>query len=59
VLTFADGQRYEGEIRNGTRHGIGVVWSADGQVLMAGRWDNGLLAEPATPETAIALTPPT
>jgi peptidoglycan hydrolase-like protein with peptidoglycan-binding domain len=59
VLNFADGQRYEGEIRNGTRHGIGVVWSADGQVLMAGRWDNGLLAEPATPETAIALTPPT
>jgi hypothetical protein len=59
VLSFADGQRYEGEIRNGTRHGIGVVWSADGQVLMAGRWENGLLAEPATAEGPVSLSPPT
>lgn len=58
VLSFADGQRYEGEIRNGTRHGVGAVWSADGQVLMAGRWENGLLAEPATNEGPISLSPP-
>jgi peptidoglycan hydrolase-like protein with peptidoglycan-binding domain len=57
VLTFSDGQRYDGEVRNGTRHGLGVVWSADGQVLMAGRWENGLLAEPAVTEGPISLAP--
>ena len=47
VLTFSNGQRYEGEMRNGTRNGYGVVWSADGSILMAGRWVNGELVEPA------------
>ena len=56
MLTFANGQRYEGDVRNGVRHGIGVVWSADGQVLMAGRWENGSLAEPSTVD-AISLIP--
>lgn len=46
VLTFSNGQRYEGEMRNGVRNGIGVVWSADGQVLQAGRWENGQLVQP-------------
>ncbi|MFT3725377.1 MAG: hypothetical protein QM773_17545 [Hyphomonadaceae bacterium] len=34
-------------MRNGTRNGYGVVWSADGSILMAGRWVNGELVEPA------------
>jgi hypothetical protein len=46
VMSFADGQRYEGEMSNGRRSGYGVVWSADGQVVMAGRFENGALAEP-------------
>jgi hypothetical protein len=47
VLTFSNGQRYEGELRDGNRDGFGVVWSADGAVVMAGRWANGELVEPA------------
>lgn len=58
VLTFANGQRYEGEIRNGARNGMGVVWSSDGQVMQAGRWDNGQLVEPMAAPGAIALAPP-
>jgi len=46
VLTFSNGQRYEGELRNGVRNGLGVVWGADGSVAMAGRWANGELVEP-------------
>jgi hypothetical protein len=45
-MRFADGQRYEGEMSSGRRSGYGVVWSADGQVVMAGRFENGALAEP-------------
>jgi hypothetical protein len=45
VLNFSNGQRYEGEMRNGVRNGYGVVWSADGQLMMAGRWENGQLVE--------------
>jgi hypothetical protein len=47
VLTFSNGQRYEGELRDGNRDGFGVVWSADGTIVMAGRWANGELVEPA------------
>ncbi|MBI1360979.1 MAG: TIR domain-containing protein [Alphaproteobacteria bacterium] len=47
VLTFANGQRYEGEMSDGRRNGYGVVWSADGAVMMAGRFQNGTLAEPS------------
>lgn len=47
VLFFANGQRYEGELRDGNRNGFGIVWSADGSVVMAGRWVNGELVEPA------------
>ncbi len=46
VLTFSNGQRYEGELRDGNRNGFGVVWSADGTVVMAGRWVDGELVEP-------------
>ena len=57
VLNFANGQRYEGEMRNGVRNGLGVVWSADGQVVMAGRWENNQLVEPMSASGAISLTP--
>jgi len=56
VLSFANGQRYEGEMRNGVRNGLGVVWSADGQIVQAGRWENGQLVEPLS-GGAISLTP--
>lgn len=46
VLIFSNGQRYEGELRDGNRNGFGVVWSADGTVVMAGRWADGELVEP-------------
>jgi hypothetical protein len=46
VLSFANGQRYEGELENGERNGLGVVWGTDGTVLMAGRWSKGELVEP-------------
>jgi peptidoglycan hydrolase-like protein with peptidoglycan-binding domain len=49
VLTFANGQRYEGDLRDGNRNGFGIVWSADGTVVMAGRWANGELVEPIKP----------
>jgi len=49
VLTFSNGQRYEGELRNGNRNGFGIVWSPDGSVAMAGRWENGDLVEPVKP----------
>ncbi len=57
VLTFANGQRYEGEVRNGLRNGLGVVWSSDGRVVQAGRWQNGELVEPLSAVGAIALAP--
>lgn len=59
VLSFANGQRYEGEMAAGRRSGYGVVWSADGQVLQAGRFDNGTLVEPATLNPAAPPTPAT
>lgn len=48
VFTFANGQKYEGDLRDGTRNGFGVVWSPDGTLLAAGRWANGDLVEPIT-----------
>ncbi|MEQ1609118.1 MAG: TIR domain-containing protein [Hyphomonadaceae bacterium] len=48
VFAFANGQRYEGELRDGTRNGLGVVWSPDGNVIAAGRWADGELVEPMT-----------
>jgi hypothetical protein len=46
VVASNNGQRYEGELRNGVREGFGVVWSSDGQVVQAGRWDNNQLVAP-------------
>ncbi|HEV7692900.1 MAG TPA: TIR domain-containing protein [Hyphomonadaceae bacterium] len=62
VISYPNGQRYEGEIKNGIREGYGVSWTSDGQVLQAGRWENGQLVQstvtPAAPTTApINLAP--
>ncbi len=60
VLTLGNGQRYEGEVRNGIREGYGVVWSNDGQVVMGGRWQGGQLVSPMAtqiPALAPASTP--
>ena len=40
VFTYANGGRYEGEYRDGKRHGRGVVWFADGRVF-DGAWAGG------------------
>jgi peptidoglycan hydrolase-like protein with peptidoglycan-binding domain len=47
VITFANGDRYEGQLQNGLRDGLGVMWSSSGQVVMSGRWRAGQLIEPA------------
>jgi hypothetical protein len=47
VLTYTNGQRYEGELSGGARQGLGVVWAPDGSVMQAGRWVRGELVEPA------------
>ena len=46
VLTYGNGQRYEGEMVNGQRQGIGIVWGADGTIAQAGRWARDELVEP-------------
>ncbi len=46
VLTYENGQRYEGDMSNGQRDGIGAFWGSDGVVLQAGRWAKDALAEP-------------
>jgi hypothetical protein len=46
VLTYANGQRYEGDLVSGQRNGFGVVWADDGTVAQAGRWSKDQLAEP-------------
>jgi hypothetical protein len=46
ALTYANGQRYEGELLNGQRNGPGVVWGADGIVIQAGRWSRDELDGP-------------
>lgn len=45
VLTYANGLRYEGEMLNGHRQGLGVVWTAEGEVAQAGRWARDELVE--------------
>ena len=46
VLTYETGQRYEGNMSNGQRDGVGVFWGSDGAVMQAGRWSKDVLAEP-------------
>lgn len=49
VLTFSSGMRYEGEYANGQRSGYGVLWTPDGQVSLAGIWQNDQLATALAP----------
>lgn len=46
VLQFANGQRYEGGIRQGRRSGYGVVWTSSGEPVAAGRWTDDRLITP-------------
>lgn len=46
VMIFADGQRYEGEMHDGQRDGLGAVFSREGKLLYAGRWRDEQLVEP-------------
>jgi hypothetical protein len=57
VINYANGQRYEGEVKNGVREGYGVSWTSDGQVLQAGRWENGQLVQSTSTPVQTALPP--
>lgn len=46
VETRPDGQRFEGEFRNGLPDGFGALWSSDGGVVEAGRYEQGRLIQP-------------
>ena len=39
VLRYAHGGMYEGEFKNGLKHGYGKLKHADGQI--EGTWENG------------------
>jgi len=48
VLVYTDGRRYEGQFRDTHQYGfdlvqegLGVTWSADGEVVRAGEWNGG------------------
>ena len=51
VLRFANGQRYEGGLRQGRRSGYGVVWTPSGEPVAAGRWTDDRLTAPGDSET--------
>ncbi|MGP1676187.1 MAG: hypothetical protein ACTS6J_03410 [Burkholderiales bacterium] len=44
TYTWAIGQKYVGEFRNGLQHGRGTVFGADGSILQAGIWKKGVFA---------------
>jgi hypothetical protein len=41
VYTFADGDRYDGEWKDGNSHGRGVMTYTDGRSPLKGIWENG------------------
>lgn len=43
VLQLADGNRYEGEFRNGQFHGRGTLFFPEGK--LEGTWENGKVLE--------------
>lgn len=46
VMVGGNGIRYEGVFVNGQNQGLGVEWSATGQILHQGIWSNGALITP-------------
>ena len=46
-LTFANGDEYVGEFRNGKQNGQGATYAADGSILLSGRWADGKFVEAA------------
>jgi hypothetical protein len=42
TMTFPSGEKYAGEYRDGMRNGQGIEYSADGNVLRSGTWENNL-----------------
>ena len=40
-MTFANGNVYQGEFKDGEAHGQGTPTSEDGKILYEGNWDNG------------------
>jgi hypothetical protein len=41
VYVFASGHTYEGQFQDNRYNGYGVMWDASGQLLYAGRYQNG------------------
>ena len=57
MYTYPDGQTYLGEFAANQRHGRGTLYTADGRVTSAGRWQNDVLVDsvalpPTTPSLA-------
>lgn len=48
IETFPDGRRLEGEFKNGAANGYCVLWSAEGHVIEAGRYETGALVQKLT-----------
>ena len=40
-INYKDGKKYTGEWDNSVHHGLGTLYSADGQVLNQGKWYRG------------------
>jgi hypothetical protein len=38
VCYFSNGQKFEGEFKNGKRHGNGIEYDSEGNILFDGEW---------------------
>lgn len=50
VYDHPNGERYEGNFVNNRRHGLGVLWRADGRVRQSGYWVEGRFTTRLRPE---------
>ena len=58
TFTFANGNKYVGEFRNGDYHGQGTLYAADGTASKSGIWaDDELVASLVKPDTTISAAP--
>ena len=45
TLTLKDGSKYVGSWENGFRHGHGIEYDPDGNIIYDGEWEDGLRKE--------------
>lgn len=41
IYNYPDGRKYEGEWKNNNMNGQGILYSATGEIIANGRWENG------------------